>query len=83
VELCESCSFGLYQCAECHHIVSHLEDSPYRGLVYLGPPNTWDEAYIVCEGCAGTDTDADTDADTDVEEGVDLCHTDADTQPLE
>lgn len=83
--LCESCSFGMYQCARCHHIVSHLEDTIHREMVYTGPDGTFEDFFIRCRECANTTLQnieiiADTDVDTDSEEETDLCHVDEETQ---
>jgi len=65
VRMCSHCSHGLYHCHDCRHIVSHTNDN-YRQMVYIGPENTFDDRYILCEDCAyyRTNNDNDTDSDT-------------------
>jgi len=81
--LCENCSFGVYQCARCHHVVSHLEDTPYREMVYAGPEGTFDDFFIRCRECAYqnlVEDDVHYDSDTDTEEEINECLTDEQTQ---
>jgi len=70
--LCESCSFGMYQCARCRNIVSHLEDTPHREMVYTGPDGTFDDFFIRCRECANQNLVVYED-ETDTEEGVETC----------
>lgn len=51
LELCENCSFGLYQCSMCGVIVSHLQDTIHPEMVYTGPENTFDDVFIFCRQC--------------------------------
>lgn len=87
--LCESCSFGLYQCRRCRHIVSHLENTNYRQMVYTGRPNTFFDEFIFCWECSQTadlqEDDTDTETETDVEDMDDLeqLPLGTETQPLE
>lgn len=68
--LCESCSFGLYQCARCRHIVSHLDRPSFREMVYTGLPDTFYDEHIFCRECAHNvpPLQEDDDDDTDVED---------------
>lgn len=79
--LCESCSFGLYQCAQCRCIVSHLEHPRFGGMVYTGNHNTFEEWYIFCQECAHPPVREDDDTDVeDMDDG--LYEMDAQTQPI-
>ena len=85
IELCESCSFGLYQCARCGMMVSHLQDTIYREMVYTGPENTFDEFFIVCRECSETNItvpiDKEEEYNTETEQDFDdLCGTETSTQ---
>ena len=87
VELCESCSFGLYQCARCGMMVSHLADTMYEDMVYTGPENTFDDFYIRCRGCSQAATpekqEEEDNYDTETElEFEDLCDTEISTQVI-
>jgi hypothetical protein len=85
IELCENCSFGLYQCARCGIMVSHFQDTIYHEMVYTGPENTFDEFFIHCRECSQvvmtTLNDQEEEYDTETEKDFDdLCDTETSTQ---
>ena len=89
LELCGSCSFGLFQCSQCGHITTHLNDTPYREMVYMGPQNTFDDHYIFCRECADnrqfierSDNEEESEYETDTEQEFDICESDTQTQIL-
>lgn len=89
IELCESCSFGLYQCARCGMMVSHLQDTVYREMVYTGPENTFDEFFILCRECSQvgrmdiTTPNDQEEYDTETEQDFDdFCDTETSTQMM-
>lgn len=51
ITLCHDCSFGVFQCSRCRHLVSHLNHMPYRELVYGGSSNTFNNMFIFCREC--------------------------------
>ena len=84
LELCGSCSFGVYQCYRCSNLVSHLEDTLYREMVYCGPDDTFEDIWILCRQCVGGGVGnvRDDPEDTDTEEDIEMCFEDTDTQIL-
>jgi len=86
IELCEICSFGLYQCARCGMMVSHLQDSIYREMVYTGPENTFDDFFILCRECSEINTTnlkEHEEYDTETEQEFDdVCDVETSTQIL-
>lgn len=88
IELCESCSFGLYQCARCGMMVTHLQDTIYREMVYTGPENTFDDFFIMCRECSeistmntNTSLNEEEEYDTETEQELDdVCDVETSTQ---
>ena len=62
IALCAHCAFGLYTCATCEAVVSHLPDTRYREMVYTGPQDRFDGMFVLCGECAGEEDGYDTDA---------------------
>lgn len=89
LELCQSCAFGVYQCAGCRNLVSHLEAFPYREMVYTGPMNTFDDIHIFCRECVDSNEPYhnlyppnDKEYDTDVDNDLETCDDESMTQVL-
>lgn len=92
LELCQSCAFGVYQCSGCLNLVSHLQDTPFREMVYTGPSGTFEDIHIFCRECADFDEesqpyerrqDDNTECDdTDVDSDIETCDDESMTQVI-
>jgi len=89
LELCESCSFGLYQCIMCRGIVTHLQNTIYPEMVYTGPENTLNDVFIFCGECMaamnvlpGEEEEPEYDTETEQEFDDDFCQVETATQIL-
>lgn len=86
LSLCGSCSFGIYQCARCHCLVSHLENTLHPEMVYTGPEGTFEDFFIRCRECAFSFIEDENikeneeEYETDVEESFEMCENDTNTQ---
>lgn len=82
LELCENCSFGLYQCVQCGKMVSHLQNDLYGQMVYTGPENPFDPSFIFCHECVENGQQTEEEDDTDIEQESDCCDLETSTQIL-